>query len=161
MKANETKGKASAYLSRSGALEQEPEKVYNALFKLQRELGCIYRELKVNDRQFDTFVGQAYMKAMTERGTGRTCFLIGKDQHRVAGQEDFDIDPNPYINKTGKGFGNLIRWAHLGNILQSGIVLVDFELNGPANLGNARNVWDVQEVLQYLSHLGFPLKKKV
>ncbi len=153
--------KSLVYLSRAGALEKDSPRIYNTLFKLQKSLGCTFRKLDVNHRQFDNFVGQAYMKAMTEKKTSKTFFLLGKDQHGVAGQGDFDIDPDPYINKTGKGFGNLIRWAHLGDTLDKGIILVDFELNGHPNLGNARNLEEVKEILEYISNLGFPSKKIV
>jgi len=158
---NEKQQGPMIYLSRKACLDENPIKMYDALLKLQRSVGCTFRKLMKNDRQFDRFIGQAYLKAMTDYVNGRTVLLLGKDQHGVAGQGYFNIDPDPYTNKTGKGFENLVRWAHLGNSIRTGIILVDFEQNGQPNLGNARNFAQVQDNLEHICKLGIDKTKKV
>ena len=149
------------HLSRKACLDEDPIKMYDALLKLQKSVGCTFRKLRKNDEQFDGFVGQAYLKAMTDHTDGRTVLIVGKDQHGVAGQGYFDIDPDPYTNKSGKGFANLIRWAHLGDSIQSGILLVDFEHCGIPHLGNATNFTEVQKTLEHICSIGFDTRKNV
>ena len=149
------------HLSRKACLDENPVKMYDALLKLQKGVGCTFRKLRKNDEQFDGFVGQAYLKAMTDSVDGRTVLIVGKDQHGVAGQGYFDIDPDPYTNKSGKGFGNLVRWAHLGDSIQTGIILVDFEKSGEPHLGNATIFSQVQNVLEHMCSTGIDKHKQV
>jgi|SRR3989344_4642458 len=149
------------YLSRKACLDTDPIKMYDALLRIQKSVGCNFIELKKNNRQFDEFVGQAYLKAMTDYTDGRTVLILGKDQHGVASQGYFEIDPDPYTNKTGKGFENLVRWAHLGDSIRSGIILVDFEHNGRPTLGNATNFAQVQDTLEHIAALGIDRTKKI
>lgn len=149
------------YLSRKACLDENPIKMYDALLKIQRSVGCTFKKLRKNDRQFDRFVGQAYLKAMTDYTDGRTVLILGKDQHGVAGQGYFQIDSDPYTNKTGDGFENLVRWAHLGNSIRTGIILVDFEQDGHTMLGNAVNFAQVQDTLEHICTLGIDKTKKV
>ena len=60
-----------------------------------------------------------------------------------------------------KGFENLVRWAHLGDSIRSGIILVDFEHNGRPTLGNATNFAQVQDTLEHIAALGIDRTKKI
>ncbi len=149
------------YLSQNPCLEENSARFYDTLIGLQKAIGCEYKEVEENDRQFDRFVGQTYIKAMTHRNDGRTVIILGKDHHGTAGQGYFDIDPDPYKNETGRGFGDLVRWGHLGNSIDDGILLVDFEINAAPVAGVARTPQEVQQLLKWLQDYHFDSSKQV
>ena len=149
------------YLSKNPCLEEEAVKFYNALIGLQKTIGCEYKKVEENDRQFDRFVGQTYIKAMTHRNDGRTVIILGKDHHGTAGQGYFDIDPDPYKNETGRGFGDLVRWGHLGDCIDDGILLIDFETNANSSAGVTRTPQEVQQLLRWLQDYRFDSSKQV
>ncbi|MBI5389871.1 hypothetical protein HZB02_00090 [Candidatus Woesearchaeota archaeon] len=149
------------YLSQDPCLEKEAARFYDALISLQKAVGCEYKKVEENERCFDKFVGQTYLKAMTHRDDGRTVIVLGKDHHGTAGQGYFDIDPDPYQNTTGRGFGDLVRWGHLGNSIDDGILLIDFERNANPVAGVARTPQEVQQLLRWLQDYHFDPKKEV
>lgn len=149
------------YLSQNPCLEENAIKFYNTLISLQKEIGCAYKKIEENDPQFDKFIGQTYIKAMTDRNDGRTVVILGKDHHGMASQGYFDIDPDPYENKTGKGLGNLLRWGHLGDNIEDGILLVDFELGANNLLGVTRTPQEIQQLLRLLQSYKLDSKKQV
>lgn len=149
------------YLSQNPCLEREAVRFYDALIDLQKTIGCEYKQVEENDRQFDRFIGQTYIKAMTNRNDGRTVIILGKDHHGTAGQGYFDIDSDPYKNETGKGFGDLVRWGHLGNNIGDGVLLVDFEREANSVAGVARTPQEVQQLLRWLQNYRFDSSKQV
>lgn len=149
------------YLSQNPCLEENSARFYDALIDLQKAIGCEYKKVDENDRQFDRFIGQTYIKAMTHRNDGRTVIILGKDHHGTTGQNYFDIDPDPYKNETGRGFGDLVRWGHLGNSINDGILLVDFEINANSVAGVARTPQEVQQLLRFLQNYHFDQSKQV
>lgn len=149
------------YLSQNPCLERDATRFYDALIDLQKTIGCKYKKVKENDSQFDRFVGQTYIKGMTHRNDGRTIIILGKDHHGTAGQGYFNMDPQPYENKTGKGFGDLVRWGHLGDSLDDGAILVDFEMDANTSAGVTRTPQEVQQLLRWLSNYHFNSGKEV
>lgn len=140
---------------------RDPAIFYNALFAAQQAMGCSFGSMPANDRQFDAYVGQPYLKAMTDLADGRTLLILGRDHHATAGQGSFGTDPAVYREPSEKGFGALARWAHLGSTLASGIVLVDFVPHAGARRGVATNCSQVQTLARYATELGFPREKPV
>ncbi len=149
------------YLSQKPCLEKEAARFYGAIIGLQKTIGCEYKPVGENDRQFDGFVGQTYIKGMTNRNDGRTVIILGKDHHGTAGLGYFDIDQDPYKNETGKGFGDLVRWGHLGDSIDEGILLVDFEMDVDPVAGVARTPQEVQQLLKWLQDYRFDSSKQV
>ena len=123
--------------------------IYDLMLSIQKTMGCEYRKMKENDRYFDRYIGQTYIKGMTTLKTKNNIIIIGKDHHEKVSQTYF---PNKIFIKLG----------FLGDTLSQGILLIDYQSDdGTLESGVATNNKEVKNTLDILIESGMPSNKQV
>lgn len=128
---------------------------------ISRNAGLVLETYSENDRQFDSYIGEPFVKGMTDTKTGRSMMIVGDyTHHGQAGQGYFVIGEKPYNFDDEIGFGDVVLWNNIGG-LEDGFIGIDYQHKSKQRLGGARSLREVVRVCRSLIDQGFSQEKEV